>query len=246
MARYYGLNADQLVEKLSEIRSFVEETLQDQAISDYFEHLNDQTFKALKEATSNEDLTERVQPILSEIAFIRDLFVRHGALNTGGKGTDIFAHIVRIGAFERAVFAVRLPIHDVIDEHLSLFSKPTDEEVNEVLLPVYLDNIYVKRYGIMCDQSEKDQVMDLIIPTLMPYQKIGENSMIGYGLIDVASSDQDKVGVIFDGSENAAYAIHKALKGTKFSVLDANGKPIADPKRKASPQTKPRRRLRLS
>lgn len=198
-------------------------------IRDYIDEITEADIEAIKNSQTDQDLAEKARNLQGTFIFMSDLFLTHGYLDTNGQGRDIAYGIEKWEAMSGARAAAFYEIDGAIEDHLSVYPKPSNQQREE-----YYQSrppAYMTRYGIEFEHSEDDRAEKIeelrgeVLAALAPFADIGESGMTGYGIIGDSYDETDrKVGLIFETSKAGAQAVAAAMPN--YIVLDYNKNPV--------------------
>lgn len=216
MKYYYGLSAAEIAQTLKKTKEFVFDVINNKSLNGHFSFLNDSLLNDIEKAKSDEELQAITYPVAQALAFRIELFQIHAALDTKGKGKELYAKLVRLGCTNISAMGQPNSTTKAIDAHIRRLPNPTAQQYNNI--DECHEHLYVKRYGIECSHDTYKQIKPLIEDILSPFRKKNEFTTLGYGLI-AAKDGQSRYGIIFNVSREAAQTVQNTLKSHKNMLV---------------------------
>ncbi len=182
-----------------------------------------------------------------------DVLQYHALNNTDKKGRAVLRDLNSWGAMSGAMtmefnqydaefekFLKAHKLRSAFNKVVGIFTGAT----KEVLLP---QEQPLKRYGVAIDglttglvkydDASVTAIRDKVEEALSPFYELDEVGMTGIGMISWPSKKGDPIGIVFDGSARAAFAVAAAIP--EMAVLDSKGQRVNPPAPKTQAQPKP-------
>ncbi len=252
MPSYRGVSQADLVRSITDAVTMLEKHSTGPAMQGYIDGLKQpdangvSKLGAIAAAADDVSLVQAVNASGVTYLFARgyDVLQYHALNNTDGKGRGILRDLNNWGAMSGAMtmefnqydaefqdFLGNHKLRSAFNKVVGLFTGATMEIMRPQETPL-------QRYGVAIDglttglvnytdQAVSD-IRSKVEEALSPFYELDEVGMTGIGMIMWPSKKGDPIGIVFDGSARAAFAVAAAIPD--MPVLNSKGQPVTPPK----------------